>query len=119
MFWSEPSSLVLRIAIGVLLGVVVALLFPSVAVELGLLGTLFVGLLKAIAPMLVMLLVTSALANLQQGETATPAISMTLGLYLVGTIGAALTALLLSYLFLHNLLNQYYFSQELKLNHLY
>jgi Na+/serine symporter len=45
MFWSEPSSLVLRIAIGVLLGVVVALLFPSVAVELGLLGTLFVGLL--------------------------------------------------------------------------
>jgi len=99
MFWSEPSSLVLRIAIGVLLGVVVALLFPSVAVELGLLGTLFVGLLKAIAPMLVMLLVTSALANLQQGETATPAISMTLGLYLVGTIGAALTALLLSYLF--------------------
>ena len=99
MFWSEPSSLVLRIAIGVLLGVVVALLFPSVAVELGLLGTLFVGLLKAIAPMLVMLLVTSALANLQQGATATPAISMTLGLYLVGTIGAALTALLLSYLF--------------------
>jgi serine/threonine transporter len=99
MFWSEPSSLVLRIAIGVLLGVVVALLFPSVAVELGLLGTLFVGLLKAIAPMLVMLLVTSALANLQQGETATPAISMTLGLYLVGTVGAALTALLLSYLF--------------------
>jgi len=99
MFWSEPSSLVLRIAIGVLLGVVVALLFPSVAVELGLLGTLFVGLLKAIAPMLVMLLVTSALANLQQGETATPGISMTLGLYLVGTIGAALTALLLSYLF--------------------
>jgi len=99
MFWSEPSSLVLRIAIGVLLGVVVALLFPSGAVELGLLGTLFVGLLKAIAPMLVMLLVTSALANLQQGETATPAISMTLGLYLVGTIGAALTALLLSYLF--------------------
>jgi serine/threonine transporter len=83
----------------VLLGVVVALLFPSVAVELGLLGTLFVGLLKAIAPMLVMLLVTSALANLQQGETATPAISMTLGLYLVGTVGAALTALLLSYLF--------------------
>ena len=99
MFWSEPSSLVLRIAIGVLLGVIVALLFPSVAVELGLLGTLFVGLLKAIAPMLVMLLVTSALANLQQGETATPAISMTLGLYLVGTVGAALTALLLSYLF--------------------
>jgi serine/threonine transporter len=99
MFWSEPSSLVLRIAIGVLLGVVVALLFPSVAVEMGLLGTLFVGLLKAIAPMLVMLLVTSALANLQQGETATPAISMTLGLYLVGTVGAALTALLLSYLF--------------------
>ena len=99
MFWSEPSSLVLRIAIGVLLGVVVALLFPSVAVELGLLGTLFVGLLKAIAPMLVMLLVTSALANLQQGETATPGISMTLGLYLIGTIGAALTALLLSYLF--------------------
>ena len=99
MFWSEPSSLVLRIAIGVLLGVVVAMLFPSVAVELGLLGTLFVGLLKAIAPMLVMLLVTSALANLQQGETATPAISMTLGLYLVGTVGAALTALLLSYLF--------------------
>jgi serine/threonine transporter len=49
--------------------------------------------------MLVMLLVTSALANLQQGETATPAISMTLGLYLVGTVGAALTALLLSYLF--------------------
>ena len=99
MFWSDPSSLVLRIAAGVIFGVLIALSLPSVAIELGLLGTLFVGLLKAIAPMLVMLLVTSALANLQQGETATPAISMTLGLYFIGTIGAAFTALLLSYIF--------------------
>lgn len=95
----DSKSLVLRIALGVILGAVVGMFLPKFGQHAGILGELFVGLLKAIAPMLVLVLVTSALANLQRTETSGPAISLTLLLYLAGTVGAALVALVMSLLF--------------------
>ncbi len=43
-------GLVPQILLGVLLGTVLGVVMPSAATELGLLGQLFVGMLKAVAP---------------------------------------------------------------------
>ena len=56
----------LRIVIGMVIGAALALLIPNAAVTapgIGILGTLFVGALKAIAPLLVFVLIISALAQ--------------------------------------------------------
>ena len=95
----DSKGLVFRIAMGVVLGAVLGVLAPDLGQQAGILGELFVGLLKAIAPMLVLVLVTSALANLERSQTSRPAISLTLLLYLLGTVGAAIVALLLSVAF--------------------
>lgn len=64
--WSD-TSLVLRIVMGIILGVVLAVAFPS-ATWLAMLGTLFVGALKAVAPILVFVLVINALASHVGGQ---------------------------------------------------
>ncbi len=56
-------GLVPQILIGVLLGALVGMLFPELAKGLGILGQLFVAMLKAVAPLLVLVLVMSAIAN--------------------------------------------------------
>lgn len=92
-------GLVPQIIIGVVLGVVTALLAPGLAVQLGLLGQLFVAMLKAVAPLLVMLLVMSAIANRHEREADSRRILLTLGLYFTGTVSAAVVALTLSSVF--------------------
>ena len=104
MDWFGPDKLVFRIALGVALGTLIGSVMPNVGAELGILGQLFVGLLKAIAPMLVLVLVASALANLNTSAGSNAAIAGTLGLYLLGTIGAALVALVMSSWFPQQLL---------------
>jgi serine/threonine transporter len=92
-------GLVPRILIGVLLGVVLALLAPGLAQSVGLLGSLFVAMLKAVAPLLVLLLVMSAIANRHERAADSRRILLTFVLYLAGTLGAAAIALVLSSLF--------------------
>ena len=90
------GSLVKQILIGLILGVVVALFSPSVAVVCGFLGTLFVSALKAVAPVLVFVLVGAAIANQQfDGRTQMRPIIV---LYLVGTFAAAATAVIASFI---------------------
>ena len=91
------GSLVLQIAIGIILGVALALLWPSGAVSAMLLGNLFVSALKAVAPVLVLVLVASAIANRKASHTSQmrPIVIM----YLVGTVSAALIAVTVSMLF--------------------
>ncbi len=90
------GSLVKQILIGLILGVVVALVSPSVAVVCGFLGTLFVSALKAVAPVLVFVLVGAAIANQQfDGRTQMRPIIV---LYLVGTFAAAVTAVIASFI---------------------
>ena len=56
-------SLVAQIAIGLVLGILVGAVSPQVGISAGLLGSLFVGALKAIAPILVFVLVLPLLRN--------------------------------------------------------
>ena len=92
-------GLVPQIFIGVLLGALLGLLAPGIAEPLGLLGELFVGMLKAVAPLLVMLLVMSAIANRHERRGDGRKVALVLALYLLGTVSAALLALLASYAF--------------------
>ena len=59
-------SLILRIVIGLVIGVILALVCPQ-ATAISVLGDLFVGALKGIAPILVFVLVVSSLANAKGG----------------------------------------------------
>ncbi len=91
------TSLVLQIVFGMLAGILLALYSPSAADSVAFLGTLFVSSLKAIAPTLVFVLVTSALANRQPGSTG--AMRPIILLYLFGTFAAAVVAVAASFLF--------------------
>jgi serine/threonine transporter len=89
-------GLVPQILIGVLLGALVGWVVPGAGEQLGLLGQLFVGMLKAVAPLLVMVLVMSAVANRHESGMDGRKTFLTIALYLIGTISAALIALLMS-----------------------
>ncbi|MBF7691785.1 cation:dicarboxylase symporter family transporter, partial [Acinetobacter sp. SCC474] len=56
-------SLVTRIIIAIILGVIVAFLFPNIAPYFSLLGDVFIKALKSVAPILVFILVISSIAN--------------------------------------------------------
>jgi len=92
-------GLVPQILIGVALGAVLGVVFPGLAEELGLLGQLFVGMLKAVAPLLVMILVMSAIANKHESGSDGRKTFATIALYLLGTVLAAMVALLMSQVF--------------------
>ena len=93
--WNK-ASLIKRILIGMLLGASLGLLFPSLS-GIGILGDLFVGGLKAIAPVLVFTLVANALSQHQKGQDTN--MKTVIFLYLLGTFAAALIAVLASFLF--------------------
>lgn len=90
-------SLVSQIIIGLILGLLLAYFAPAAAQASSLLGTLFVGALKAVAPILVFILVLAAVTGHQQG-TQTRMRPLLL-LYVFGTFSAALVAVLASFAF--------------------
>jgi len=91
------GSLVLQILGGIVLGGLLAWLAPGAAESAMVLGSFFVSALKAVAPILVLVLVASAIANRKSSHTAQmkPIIAM----YLIGTVSAALIAVTVSALF--------------------
>ncbi|ELV8656890.1 serine/threonine transporter SstT [Vibrio vulnificus] len=91
------GNLVIQILVGIILGISLALVSPSSAESIGMLGSLFVGALKAIAPILVFILVAASIANQKKNQHThmRPIIVM----YLAGTFFAALTAVVLSFMF--------------------
>ncbi len=91
------GNLILRIAVGIVAGVILARLWPDAARSAMLLGNLFVQALKAVAPVLVLVLVASALANQKAGHHAQ--LKPIVVLYLIGTLSAAFLAVLLSTFF--------------------
>lgn len=93
--WNR-TSLIKRIAIGVVIGAVLGLLVPKFTV-IGLLGDMFVGGLKAIAPLLVFALVANALSQTREGQQSN--MKTVIVLYLFGTFAAALTAVISHYVF--------------------
>ncbi|MGF0111660.1 serine/threonine transporter SstT [Streptococcus sp. SGI.013] len=93
--WNR-TSLIKRIMIGVLFGIVLGLVVPKFTV-IGLLGSLFVGGLKAVAPLLVFALVANALSQTREGQKSN--MKTVVGLYLLGTFAAALMAVIVNYIF--------------------
>ena len=89
-------SLILRILIGMIIGVVLGLLVPQFKV-VSILGSVFVGALKAIAPVLVFVLVMSALANASVGIGGR--FRTVIILYMLSTLLAAVVAVVGSFLF--------------------
>ncbi len=90
-------SLIQQIIVGLIIGIAVATAFPAAGKELSLLGILFVGALKGIAPVLVFVLVSSALSRKQEGHDSN--IKSVIILYLIGTFLAALFAVIVSFIF--------------------
>ena len=91
------TSLVTQIIIGLIAGIALAFFFPQAAHKVGLLGNVFVSALKAVAPVLVFILVAASIANHQRGQQTH--IKPILVLYLLGTFSAALVAVLASFAF--------------------
>ena len=90
------TSLVLRILIGLVIGAVLGLACPGWK-AVGLLGQVFVGALKAIAPILVALLVASSIAKAHGGLG--PRFRTVIILYLLTSFLAAVVAVIGSFLF--------------------
>ena len=93
--WNE-SSLVLRILCGLIIGIVLGLTVPQ-ATPIKLLGDLFVGALRAVAPLLVLFLVMTSLARHREGQKTN--MSRVIFLYLLGTFLAGCVAVAASFLF--------------------
>ena len=90
------TSLVLRIVIGLVLGAILGLFFPELK-GISILGQLFVNALKAIAPVLVAILVVGSVAKANGGLG--PRFRTVITLYLVTTMIAAIVAVVGSFLF--------------------
>lgn len=88
--------LILRIAIGLVIGVLLGLFLPQ-ASAVSILGSVFVGALKAIAPVLVFVLVVSSLAS--AGKGIGNRFKTVIVLYLLSTFLAAVVAVIGSYIF--------------------
>ena len=93
--WNK-TNLIKRIGIGMTIGAILGLFVPNIS-GIGLLGDLFVGGLKAIAPILVFALVANALSQHQKGQDSN--MRTVIFLYLLGTFTAALVAVMASFLF--------------------
>lgn len=89
-------SLVKRIVVGLIIGVILALAVPK-ASGIGVLGDVFVGALKGIAPLLVFFLVMSALCN--AGKSHGGVIRTVIILYMFSTVLAAVIAVFASMIF--------------------
>lgn len=89
-------SLILRIAIGLVIGAILGVAAPSFTV-VSLFGTIFVGALKAVAPVLVFVLVISAICNAKGGVGKQ--FRLVIFLYMLTTFIAAAVAVIASFVF--------------------
>lgn len=90
------THLITRIFCGILLGAALAILFPGIN-GISILGNLFVGALKSVAPILVAVLVTASVAQASGGLGKR--FGTVIGLYISSTLIASLVAVLASRLF--------------------
>ncbi len=98
--WNQ-MSLVKRIFVGLIIGIILAVTVPQSAKPVVILGSLFVGALKAIAPMLVFFLVMSAISQHKSGQQTN--MKSIIVLYLLGTFLAGFVAVIASFIFPVNL----------------
>jgi serine/threonine transporter len=94
--WNQ-MSLVKRIIIGMIIGIILAVTVPEQAKSVTILGSLFVGALKAIAPALVLFLVMGAISQHKSGHQTN--MKSIIVLYLLGTFLAGFVAVITSFIF--------------------
>ncbi|KML43599.1 serine/threonine transporter SstT [Cytobacillus firmus] len=94
--WNQ-ISLVKRILLGIIAGIVLALTIPKAAGWVSIFGTLFVGALKAVAPVLVFFLVMHAISKHRSGQQTN--MKSIIALYGVSTFLAGLVAVVASFIF--------------------
>lgn len=92
----KKLGLIQKILIGMVIGLILGLTVPQFTV-IGLLGNMFVGALKAIAPILVFVLVLSSIACAKAGSNGN--MKNVLFLYALGTVASALVAVIVNSLF--------------------
>ena len=90
-------NLVNRIIIGIVLGATLALTIPDQVSGITILGSLFIAALKAVAPILVFVLVINAIASHVGGKATN--MKMIIALYVAGTFLAGFVAVVVSYIF--------------------
>ncbi|AWL28721.1 serine/threonine transporter SstT [Acinetobacter defluvii] len=91
-------SLVTRILIAIVLGFIVAYLFPDAAAYVSILGDIFIKALKSVAPILVFVLVMSSIANFRVGQSNRQ-LKPILMLYAAGMLLAAFSSVFASLIF--------------------
>ena len=94
--WNK-ISLIQQIVLGLVIGIVLGVFFPKQLSGISLLGELFVGALKAVAPVLVLFLVMAAIVQHKSGQKTN--MKSIIVLYLIGTFLASLTAVIASFIF--------------------
>lgn len=94
--WNK-ISLVKQILLGLIIGIVLAVTIPKKVAFITIFGKLFVGALKSVAPILVLFLVISAIAQHKTGQKTN--MKRIVSLYLIATLFASLTAVAASFMF--------------------
>ena len=94
-------SIVKRIIIGLIAGIILALTIPEKTKAVVIFGSLFVGALKSIAPVLVFFLVMSAISQHRNGQKTN--MKSVIMLYVLGTFAGGFSAVLASFIFPVNL----------------
>lgn len=89
-------NLIKRIICGLIVGIILGLAIPQASV-ISILGDLFVGALRGIAPLLVFFLVMSSLCHMGKGQKTN--MKLVVVLYLLGNVLSALAAVISSRLF--------------------
>ena len=90
-------SLIKQIAVGLVIGICIAVFFPPAIPVVKIFGDLFVKALKGVAPILVFFLVMNAMAQRKEGSQAS--MKPIIILYVIGTFFASLVGVSMSFLF--------------------
>lgn len=93
----QQISLVKRILLGIIIGVLLALTIPEATSWVSIFGSLFVGALKAVAPILVLVLVMNAISSHKSGKKTN--MKTIIVLYAIGTVLAGVVGVVASFLF--------------------
>ncbi|CAM3589745.1 serine/threonine transporter SstT [Aeromicrobium ponti] len=94
--WNQVS-LVKRILVGIIIGIILALTIPDAAKWVSVFGSLFVGALKAVAPVLVLFLVMHAISKHRSGQKTN--MKSIIALYGLSTFLAGFVAVVASFIF--------------------
>lgn len=94
----KSTNLMLQIFVGIILGILVGIFLKDLVNYTSLLGVIFVGALKAVAPILVFVLVLCAISTRVYGD-GSKRIKNVIILYLIGTFLASVSAVVASFLF--------------------